>query len=173
MAANRIKAQIGDEIWNSYFKFCVVRDPFEKAVSAFYHYRRSREISRTKGDHQSRIRRIKGFFLSEPKFDSVREEFEHWLKSGAMVLDRDKYMIGDSFCLDEVIRYESLRDDMGRICKKIGVEFDPSRLPSFKTGIRDKNVTLSEIYSRRSLEIVAGLYAYEMERFAYAPPALA
>ena len=38
MPAEAIKARIGHEIWDSYFKFCVVRNPFEKLVSAFHFF---------------------------------------------------------------------------------------------------------------------------------------
>ena len=37
MPAALIQRQIGAEIWDSYFKFCVVRNPFEKAISAYEH----------------------------------------------------------------------------------------------------------------------------------------
>jgi len=172
MSAKRIKTQIGDEIWNSYLKFCVVRDPFDKAVSAFYHFYKSRESSGTKPEYKSWKQRLKGLFRPEPKFNTISEEFEHWLKSGAMVLDRDKYMIDDTFCLDEVIRYENLQGDMRMICEKIGVEFDPAQLPQFKAGIRDDKVGLSEIYTPKAVKIVSDLYDYELERFGYKAPVL-
>ena len=36
MPAVKIKTLLGDDIWNSYFKFCVIRNPFSKAVSHYY-----------------------------------------------------------------------------------------------------------------------------------------
>src|ERR1044071_3613051 len=38
MPAAEIKGYLGDEIWNSYFKFCVVRNPFDQMVSAFHFF---------------------------------------------------------------------------------------------------------------------------------------
>jgi hypothetical protein len=33
MPARAIKRRVGDDVWNSYFKFSVVRNPFDKLVS--------------------------------------------------------------------------------------------------------------------------------------------
>lgn len=172
MSAKRIKEKLGDEVWNSYFKFCVVRDPFDKAVSAFYHFKKAREGGKDKV-RLTLKQRIKKILRPEPKFNSVSEEFEFWLAGGGMVVDRDKYMIGDEFCIDEVIRYEALQDGLKSVCEKIGVDWDPSRLPEFKKGIRDDKVGLSEIYTPKSIQIVSDLYAPELERFGYEAPELA
>lgn len=170
MSASKIKEKVGAEVWNSYFKFCVIRDPFDKAVSAFYHFKKARE---QKGKDEVAVplkQRIKKFFKPEPKFSSVAEEFEHWLAEGSMVVDRDKYLIDGEFCVDEVIRYEDLQGGLKAISEKIGVEYDPTRLPEFKKGIRDDKVGLTEIYTPKSIEIVSGLYDYELDRFGYKAP---
>jgi hypothetical protein len=41
MPAALIRERLGTEVWNSYFKFCVIRNPFDKAISAF-HYAKAR-----------------------------------------------------------------------------------------------------------------------------------
>ena len=35
MPADLIKRQLGQDVWDSYFKFCVIRNPYEKCISAF------------------------------------------------------------------------------------------------------------------------------------------
>lgn len=172
MSAKKIKEQLGDEIWNSYLKFCVVRDPFDKAVSAFYHFKKARDENKDSVHVPLKVK-IKKFFNPEPKFDNVSQEFEYWLSKGEMKVDRDKYVIDGEFCVDEVVRYEALHDGLRSICEKIGVEFDPSRLPEFKKGIRDDKVGLSEIYTPKSIEIISDLYAFELDRFGYKAPELA
>ena len=72
----------------------------------------------------------------------------------------------------EVIRYEQLDDGLRKVCERIGTEFDPDRLPTFKKGLRDDKVGLSEIYTSRAIEVIANLYDYELERFGYEPPEL-
>jgi hypothetical protein len=173
MSAKKMKEKLGGEIWDSYFKFCVVRDPFDKAVSAFYHFKKAREAGGMDARGLTIKQRIKKILRPEPDFNSVAEEFEFWLAGGSMVLDRDKYVIDGEFCVDEVIRYEALEDGLRMVCDRIGTGFDPDRLPTFKKGIRDDKVGLSEIYTPKSIEIVSKLYDYELERFGYRPPELA
>ena len=36
MSALKIKNNIGNSIWDKYYKFCVIRNPFDKLVSGFY-----------------------------------------------------------------------------------------------------------------------------------------
>ena len=36
MPAQQIKNQLGNDVWNNYFKFCVIRNPFDRLVSEFY-----------------------------------------------------------------------------------------------------------------------------------------
>lgn len=171
MPADQIKAGLGEETWNSYLKFCVIRDPFDKAVSAFFHFKKARQKKGVKRSYQS-IRHCLLSLLPEPKFASVAEEFEHWLKIGAMPLDRNKYTINGEFCLDSVIRFEKLHEGMAEICEKIGETFDPESLPQMKRGTRDESVSLSQIYTPRSIAIISKLYDYEIKTFGYEAPSL-
>ena len=172
MPASRIKEEIGEEIWENYFKFCVIRDPFDKAVSAFYFFKKFRENTKPQSQQNPLKQRILRFFKPETKFKNISEEFEYWLDSGAMIIDRDKYMIDEKFCLDEVIRYESLHEGIKNVCKRLDLEFDATLLPSFKKGIRDDKMSISEIYSQKSIDIISNIFAYEIETFGYKPPTL-
>lgn len=172
MPAKMIKAQIGDEIWNRYFKFCVVRNPFDKAVSAFFHFKKYREAAGEKPRYKSLMQRIIHRIRPAPQFASISAEFEYWLKTGNIRSDRDRYTIDERFCVDEVIRYEHLHSDLEKVCQRIGIAWEPDRLPEFKKGIRDKTVGLAELYTPRSIRIISKLFAYELERFGYQPPEL-
>ena len=41
MPAVSVRARVAPEVWSSYFKFCVERDPFDKTLS-FYHMLKAR-----------------------------------------------------------------------------------------------------------------------------------
>ena len=45
MPAASIKELVGKAIWDSYFKFCVVRDPFDKCISAFCHLGKGHSVN--------------------------------------------------------------------------------------------------------------------------------
>jgi hypothetical protein len=96
MSARSIKRELGDEIWNGYFKFCTIRDPFEKAISAFEHFGKDYTVP------LSELRRRLGWPASE------RERFRRWLAGRRLPIDRAAYMIGGKICVDDFIRYETL-----------------------------------------------------------------
>lgn len=170
MSARKIKEKVGIDVWNSYFKFCVIRDPFDKLVSAFYHFNKARRDKR--GDEATSTLKqcVKHRRKPSPEFNLIAEEFEHYLTGDRIVVDRDKYIIDGELCVDEVIRYESLQDGLKSVCDKIGVGFDASRLPQFKKGTRDSKVGLCQIYTPKAIKIVSDVYAYELERFGYSAP---
>lgn len=168
MPAKKIRAQLGEEIWSEYYKFCVIRDPFDKAVSAFYYFWRNRETPRP-GRRMPLLKRM-SLLVRRGGARSLSEEFELWLESGNLPVDRDKYMIDGAICLDGFIRYEALNEGLSDVCSRVGVPFEPERLPTFKSGIRDTSVEIAQIYSRRSIEIVSNLYDFELDYFGYRAP---
>lgn len=164
MPAALIREQIGEEVWGSYFKFCVIRNPYDKAVSAFYFYR---SYNRSKNDGSDEC------YGSEEwgDLDRMRAEFEAWLPSGQLPIDRDKYLIDGQFCLDDVIRYEALAKDLERICARLGVVWHPASLPHFKSGYRPGNQSIESLYTDKSKSMVESAYAFELAYFGYSFPA--
>jgi hypothetical protein len=148
MPARMIRERLGMAAWSSYFKFCVVRNPFDKAISNFYFQRAQRLIE---------------VDASAP--DAA--QFEHWLVSVGPKIDRDKYLIDGELCMDYIARYESLASDMERICVRLALPWEPDRLPTFKAGVRPAWAVVEALYSPRSEEIVRKAYAFELDVFGY------
>ncbi len=155
MPAWLIRRMVGEEIWNGYFKFCVIRNPYEKVVSAFYFFRK---------------RSNPHIQFNDLELD--RALFEQWVLSGyKLPIDSDKFLIDGRFCLDDVIRYESLLQDIERICGKLGVHWSGLWFPAFKTGVRPEYATVEALYTDRSRMIVETAFAFDLEYFKYAFPA--
>lgn len=157
MPAAMIKRMIGEETWSNYFKFCVVRNPFDKAVSAFYHFQR---------------------YTNNPAFasqanltdmDKERADFEAWVHH-SLPIDRDKYLIDGKFCLDDFIRYEALPSEMERICHRLSLPWDASFLPTLKSNTRPKQARTESLYTEKSKKIVSIAYAFELNYFGYSFP---
>jgi hypothetical protein len=149
MPAADIKRLLGDETWNAYFKFCVIRNPYDKVISFFYFLR-------------NRARIQIDSTLSE------REQFQHWVMQGRLSVGRDRYVIDGKFCLDDVIRYERLEAEMERICQRIDVPWVPSAFLRLKTGKRPRSSNIDNMYSAEAAEVVRRQYAFEFEQFGYA-----
>ncbi len=147
MAAADIREKIGMEIWNAYFKFTVIRDPFDKLVS--------------------------GYFFSIRDTEQPPEPvtgFRDWVKNGGDVIDRHTYTIDGALCMDYYIRFESLTDDIRQVCTALQLPYEPERLPTLKGGFREQAIPLAAFYDRHTRAIVEQKYAFELEHFGYRCP---
>ena len=151
MPAMQIRQKLGRQMFDSYFKFCCIRNPFDKTLSAYFWYDDLKQIELPK--------------TMEPKL-----RFEAWLEAKGPPLDRNKYMIGANYVMDDVVRHESIAADMERICGKLEVPWEPERLPTYKAGVRPEG-TIAEMYTDRARELVAEKYAFELDKFGYRFPA--
>jgi len=151
MTAEAIRREVGPAVWNGYFKFCVIRNPFDVTVSAFY-FRRKQDPSR---------------------HDATRpdaEQFEHWLSTEGIASNEPYYLIDGRFALDAVIRHERIADDMRSVCERLGVPWEPDRMPTFKSGIRPREATAASLYNPRTRAIVEDRFARELAYFGYRFP---
>ena len=163
MPAADVRELIGQEVWHSYFKFCVVRNPFEKCISAFCHLGNGYQVQ----GYAVYKRALSWLRNDRPNFEQRR--FIDYLKN-EMPVDRGAYMIDGAICMDHFIRYESLETDIERTCRRIGVEYNAGFLPTFKAGIRSNRATVEALYTDESRELVERKFAFELQYFGYDYP---
>jgi len=173
MPAEEIKRRIGDDIWNRYFKFCVIRDPFDKLISEF-HFLSTRRDNYT---FRQRLVAIARKMLGRANpIDLVTGEnnvdrFRSWIRKGGGVIDRDKYLIDGEMCMDFFIRFEDLEAGIRQVCQRLGVPFEPEGIPSINSGTRPRDgVAVNEYYDPETIDLVSKLYQFELETFGYRPP---
>ena len=159
MSAELVREKIGIDVWCDYFKFCVIRNPFEKCISAFEHLGRKHQV-----DEQLLSSRAcySGMSPEQIRFCDFVEKHPP--------IDRDKYLIGEEFCMDDVIRFESLTSDIRRICDRLGVPFETNYLPAFKAKIRRLEATAEALYTDRTRTLVSNNFRFEIDRFGYKFP---
>lgn len=102
MPAATIRAQLESDVWQSYFKFMNVRNPFTRAVSLY-------------AFHQQRSRRT-----LPQNWDTLRADFGRFLLSDGYGLQTALFQIDGTCVVDDVIYYESLKDDIRRIADHVG-----------------------------------------------------
>ncbi len=166
MPAKTIRALAGETTWNQYFKFCVVRNPFDKMVSAYHFFA---DTHPPEDKPTTLLGTIKNTFVRPKGEDKLKVDFENWLKSVPLPLDQNKYVIDGTFCMDYVIRYESLAEGLQEVCRQLNLEFEPHRLPHLKKSDRAKTPT-QNYYSATSIDLVARAYAFELAEFGYSFP---
>lgn len=164
MAAEQIRNQLGADRWNQYFKFCVIRNPFDRLISAFHHaeFRKENAIATTGEPSKRWFKKIKG--------QTPQERFREWVGLGKFVSDRDKYTINGDLCVDYLIRYEDLEGGIRHVCEVLDIPFDAERIPRLKTGIRPPGQTIEAYYDAATIERVAHHYAFEIAAFGYQIP---
>ena len=137
-----VKRIIGDEIWNSYYKFAFERNPYDRVASLYYW--------RFKGDPQLAV----SDFVNYDKPKSLR-------KKGLGI-----YGINDEIAVDRVCFFESLQKDLDEVAQHLGLP-DKLELPNAKGGFRPKGKTYQELFSEDDRGKIAKLFAKEIELFNY------
>lgn len=161
MPAALIKQRVGPSVWESYFKFCVIRNPYDKVISAFYFFQHLQQGFVRFGDLEHERARLESWLLrcvQQPRY------------AFSLPIDRDKYMINGRFCLDDIIRYENLTTDMARICQRLDLPWEPSLLPKFKAGIRPPSAKVNDLYTPTAKKIIQAIFAFELKFFGYTFP---
>lgn len=160
MPAEKIYSYIGPEIWNSYFKFCTVRNPFDRVLSHFY-----LDLMHNESE------------MSPEKFEvyctargtNEIEIFRNWLLENSST-DRHNYVIQNQVCMDFFVRLENLHEDLSFVCEKIGVKYEPQKLPTLKQGQTKRKYDIADFYDRSSIEVIEQRYGWELEQFGYTLP---
>lgn len=151
MPGKEIKSHVGDEVWDRYFKFCVIRNPFDKMISLFYFMRKENQI------------------FVDPNSSDV-EQFKKWILNHVKASDNYLYLIDGKVCVDFFIKYENLVNDIHYVCDRLDIPFEPAAIPRFKAGHRDKSIPISSFYDDESISIINKVYALEIELFNYKLP---
>ena len=140
MPAWRVKAYIGDEIWNSYYKFTFERNPWDREVSWYFYKTKSKD---------------------------PRPSFEKFLanKKRAWVENYDLYSIDSKPCMDYIGRYENLNEDFEHVLELINLKGKVS-LPTTNVS-KKKEQDYQKYFSDENRDLMAEWYQREIELFDY------
>ena len=142
MSAWRIRQAIKPDIWNSYFKFCVERNPWDKTVS--------------------------DFCMANQRAGS-RYQFADYFKRGRFCRSWELYTDEDGSVLaDRVLRYEKLNQELGEVFMQLGVPWEGQLKVWAKSGYRTDGRPYQEWYTAEQAAIVQNVFADEIQTFEYA-----
>jgi|GEM_PF-351093 hypothetical protein len=174
MDAASIREKIPAAQWNDYFKFCVIRDPFDKLVSGFHMFDaklRSKPWSERLRTCWRRFRGI-GSPIERAVGSTPVERFRSWIKLGGMIDDRAIYTLEGEYCPNYFIRFEQLTDGLREVCHRLGIEFNAGQLPQLKSGFRKGDISLADYYDDECVAAVERVYSRELKDFGYHDPRL-
>ena len=143
-----------DAVFNEYFKFAFVRNPWDKAVSEYHWYLR-----------YGRFMEFKEWIRTLENRLSITNNL-HYLEIGHNV-PQYKFIYDDNMKLlvNFVGRFERLNDDFKHICDTIGVS--DSTLPHVQTTTSAHRKNYSTYYDEETKDIITNIYKVDIELFNY------
>lgn len=142
MPAWLIRDYIGEKIWNSYYKFCFERNPWDKAVSLYYWRNKN----------------------------TTRPTFEEYLldcrENGIRLSEYHLYSIDEQLAVDHIYKFESINLAMQEIAEKFNLPSIP-QLPRTKTATNKSKTHYQELYNTENQEYIAKEFSREIQLLDY------
>lgn len=140
--------------WNSYFKFCFVRNPYEQALSEYSHQRRNsgRDI-----DFDYFLKALSG------------EIEDRDITPSGLTVNWPLYTINDKVAVDYIGRYENLETDFAMLCGRLGIPHR-GKLLEEKVEKHRRTKNLGDWYNVDNIRRVQAVYHKEIEYFTVPSP---
>lgn len=140
--AREIKKLIGDDIWNSYYKFCFERNPWDKVISHYYWC------------HKDEPRPSISEFITSKKVLNLRRN------------GRGAYTIDDTIVVDKVCRFENLKEELEMARIRLGIP-EPLNLPRAKSKYRKDKRRYEDILAEPDKDMISKIFNEEIHQMNY------
>jgi hypothetical protein len=142
MPAAEVRALVGEEVWTSYYKWCVERNPWDKVISDYCNRHRN---------------------------PATRPSLRTFLESGAALraVNYRLYTIGGRVAVDHIARYEQLPTELNRIATLLGLPATAFDLPLTNSSVRPDRFHYSELYTPEDRAVVDRFFSEEIALHGY------
>lgn len=152
LTAMYIKEEVGENIFDSYFKFAFVRNPFDRIASQFCYIKRRADLMNYIGmNSQTEFKT----YLSLIR----RKTHVQWMPQYKFIFDCDETLL-----VDFVGRLETIESDMKAISKELNLGSD-IRIEHVNRSVREK--TSNYYPDAESIEMVFDLFADDFRLLCY------
>lgn len=145
MPARKVRRRIGREIWDRYYKFCIVRNPWDRVISQYYW--RQRNLSPDE---------------MPPIMDFLNSVHTQSLRRKGFSL----YTLNGEVAVDKLCRFERLEEDLEDVRRHLGLP-EPLELPEAKAGIRKDRRHYSKVLSQEEKDRIGELFKEEIRLMGY------
>lgn len=154
LKASKLREFLSSNVWNAYFKFSIVRNPWDRAVSLYHYYKNKLEASAYR--HRRPALAV--------RFAKINT-FEEWIMQDMIRNSCADYVADASgqIIIDYVARYESLCEDSQRIFTSIGLPVSAT-LPHLN---RTMHADYRSFYNENTYSVIASRFAADIKTFNY------
>jgi len=145
--AKDVRTAIGHKIFDSYYKFAVERNPWDRQVSLYFH-RALREN------------------YKNPDFDRDMSSPIHRALYYTKLHNWDIYSIDNNIVADRVLRYENLAKEIPDLFRTLGIDHN-TQLSHANPGFGGKRPHYSTYYTDKTRELVAKWYRREIDALGF------
>ena len=154
ITAQNAQKQLPKEIFDPFYKFAFVRNPWEWQVS-MYHF----ILKETKHINHKRVKSMANF---DDYITWVIHRSRKTYPKGATKMQKDMIVdCNDKIIIDFVGRYENLTEDFQKICQQIGID---ATLPAIN---KTTHKNYSTYYSAKSKKMVENYFEVDINLFGY------
>lgn len=144
IGAKQIRERVGEDIWHSYYKFALERNPWDKVASQYYHYMRKPERNLSFRDYVVDGRAYNGS-------------------------DFDLYCIDGRVAVDKVILYDRLNEGLEDVRRVLGLEatIDISNIHAKGNRRSEHAGDYRDLYDDETRRLIEIYYAREIALFGF------
>ncbi len=145
ISARKLKRRLPKQVWDNYYRFCVVRNPWDRVLSQYHwRYRSIVEDERPSLDDFLDSRHVRSLIRKGYKL----------------------YSIGRDVQVHKICRFEYLKQDLGQVGQQLGLQAD-IELPGAKSGYRKDRRHYREVLNDRQSQRIAELFKEEISLMGY------
>ncbi len=144
--AQQARKLVGAKAWQSYYKFCFVRNPFDRAVSLYFWETKSWERKRHVSPPD-----INTYILSLSE-----EKLSTWFR----------YTLDGNIALDFIGKFEALNEGMAEVARNL--QIPTPMLSHSKGGVRKDQAHYSQLLNQAARMHIEKLCSAELAAFGYA-----
>lgn len=172
ISPEEIKKKIGNRTWNNYYKFTVVRNPWDQTISRYWWEKRTKVTEK-----QITIKKLILNFFNPKAYKFIisriwnkknkTNSFNDFINAFDKKWTNTLYYFdkkGNPIC-DFYIMYENLDKDYEKACNHLGIPYE--KLPKTKNKQRKNKKNYSEYYNKATRKKVYNLFKKEIDFFNY------
>jgi hypothetical protein len=145
MPAVDIRKNIPETIWESYLKFTIERNPWDKVLSYYYFIKQLKKYKSLSFDEYLKINE---WPLNFPLYTDQGDEGLHVI-------------------VDEVLRYENLNSELGRVFRNLGIKYSGELNVWVKAEYRQDHRPYQEIYTMEQADLISKVFEEEIKMHGY------